>query len=298
MTSQGNVTAASLRSRVFAEVIYGGHMPALDTSAFTFTTSLLLGFFPTVDLLVAAYLFTYGSYTLNRKREAELDAVSNPERTKYILGRAKYLNLIIGLCYLGSLLIAFNRNLLFLAALFAPLILSYFYNIGSKKFVGVMGASRLKEKFLIKNIAVSAGWALIPFLVLLYFGAGVSPAVPVVFIFIFLRVFINTVFCDIRDVDSDRAANIRTIPLMVGIRKTKLLLLGVNTFSGLLVFASTLGGLLPPMAYVVNLVTLYGYYYLLRSFKPNVNMKYLCDFVAEGEELFGVLLAVTGLMLT
>lgn len=272
-------------------------MPALDTSALTFTTALFLGFAPTADLLLAAYLFTYGSYTLNRKRESEQDILSSPERTRYILRRAKYVNGVIVLCYLGSLLIAIQRSLIFFIALLAPLMLSYLYNIGSKRFIPVMGASRLKEKFLVKNTVVSAGWGLVAFLTLIYYEGNITATVLTVYAFIFLRVFINTVFCDIRDVESDASAGIRTIPILIGVDRTKLLLLVLNTVSGLFVLIATVAGLLPPMAHFVNLVTLYGYYYILRSFRSGANMTYLSDFVAEGEELISVPLAILGRMM-
>ena len=289
-----NKKTVSLGHKLFHEIIYGGHMPALDTSAIVFTTSLILGFIPTIDLIVAAYLFTFGSYTLNRTRESDDDALSNPERTNFVLGRTKYVNHIIVICYLGSLSIAIMRSQIFFTALIAPLILSYLYNIGSKKFIPLMGTSRLKEKFLVKNIAVSAGWGLIVFLTLIYYNGNLSITVFSVFIFIFLRVLVNTVFCDIRDVKSDSSIGIRTIPIVYGVKKTKYFLLAVNTFSGIFVFLAITAGILPPMAHFVNLLTIFGYYYLIKSLKPNADMTYLCDFVAEGEELVSVPLAILG----
>lgn len=286
--------SVSIFNKIFNEIIYGGHMPALDTSAMVFTTTLILGFIPTIDLIVAAYLFTFGSYTLNRVRESEGDALSNPERTKFILGRTKYVNHVIFLCYVGSLSIAIARSTTFFAALMAPLLLSYLYNIGSKKFVPVIGTSTLKEKFLVKNIVVSAGWGLVVFLTLIYYNGNLSTTVFSVFIFIFLRVFVNTVFCDIRDVKSDSAVGMRTIPIVFGVKKTKYFLLVVNTFSGIFVFFAVLAGFLPPMAHIVNLLTIFGYYYLIRSLRPKADMVYLCDFVAEGEELVSVPLAILG----
>jgi len=284
----------TLQGRVFNEITYGGHILALDTSALVFTTTLILGFMPTIDLLIAAYLFTFGSYNLNRARESDQDIISSPERTKYILGRAKYINIVIILCYIVSLLIALNRSLLFFTALLGPLLLSYLYNIGSKKFVPVMGTSNLKEQFLVKNIVVSAGWGLVAFLTLIYYGGSVNVTVISIFVFIFLRFFINTIFCDIRDVESDSSVGIRTVPIRLGVYRTKIFLLGVNTFSGIFVLIATLSGLLPPMAHFINLLTIYGYYYLLRSMRSDANMTYLCDFVADGEEVVLVPLAILG----
>jgi hypothetical protein len=51
------------------------------------------------------------------------------------------------------------------------------------------------------------------------------------------------------------------------------------------------------MAHLVNLVTLFGYYYLLKSIKSDRNMTYLGDFVVEGEEIISVPLAIMGKMM-
>ncbi len=283
--------------QILTEIVNGGHMPALDTSALAFTTALLLGFTPTFDLLLAAYLFTYGSYSLNRKRESTQDMLSSPDRTRYLLRREKYVNSIIFSCYLGAMLIALLRSTIFFAALFVPLTLSYLYNVGSRRFIPIIGASRLKEKFLVKNTAVSAGWGLVAFLILIYYEGMVTSTVLAVYTLIFLRIFINTVFCDMRDVKSDSAAGILTIPILIGAYRTKIILVVLNTFSGLFVLVATAVGLLPPIAYFINIITLYGYYYILRSFRTNANMVYLSDFVAEGEEIVSVPLVILGKMI-
>jgi 4-hydroxybenzoate polyprenyltransferase len=284
----------NIGQKIISELIHGGHMPALDTCSITFTTALILGFVPTYDLLIAAYLFTYASYTLNRKREIKQDRLSSPQRTFHIQGRAKYLNWIIIISYFISLSIAINRSMLFFGLLLAPLIFSYLYNIGSKRFVPLIGVSRLKEKFLIKNIFVSAGWGLVAFLTLVYFDGVITSTVFAIYTLIFLRVFINTVFSDIKDIKSDSSEGIITLPILFGSYKTRTFLLILNTISGLFVVFSVSFGILPPMMHFVNLITIYGYYYLLRSYRRNADMNYLSEFVAEGEEIVSVPLAVLG----
>lgn len=272
-------------------------MLGLGTSALAFTAALLLGYTPAPGLLLTAYLFTYASYTLNRKKEWQQDLISFPERTQYILRRAHYINIIITACYVTAFVIAFLTSLIFFAALLIPLILSYLYNVGSKRFVPIIGVSRIKEKLLVKNIVVSAGWGLAAFLTLIYYSGPFSATVLAVFAFITFRLFVNTVFCDIRDVKGDADTGIKTLPIVLGVRRTRFLLIIINTLSGLFVLLSVSAGLLPPMAHLVNLVTLYAYYYILRSFSPKANMAYLTDFVADGEMLVTVPLAILGRMM-
>lgn len=285
---------SSISQKIISELMHGGHMPALDTCSITFTTTLILGFIPTFDLLIAAYLFTYASYTLNRKREIKQDLLSSPKRTFHIQERAKYLNWIVFISYSISLFIAINRSIFFFELLLAPLIFSYLYNIGSKNFVPLIGVSRFKEKFLIKNIFVSASWGLVSFLTLVYFDGAISSTVFAVYFLIFIRVFINTVFSDIKDIKSDSSIGMITIPILLGTGRTRNLLLILNTISGFFVILAVSIGIFPPMMHFVNLITIYGYYYLLISYKSNADMNYLSEFVAEGEELVSVPLALLG----
>lgn len=272
-------------------------MPALDTSALAFVSSILLGFTPTWDLLLAAYLFTYASYTLNRMVEWRQDQASNPLRAEHMASKGRYGPMIVALCYSGTFLIAFYANLNFFTALLLPLLLSYFYNVGSHRFKTVFGASKLKEKFLVKNLVVSAGWGLVPMLVLLYYEGPLTITLVALFTFIFFRTLVNTIFSDMKDTKADSAEGIKTIPILFGLARTRRLLLALNTVAGLTALGMTYVGLLPPAAYAVNLVTIYGYFYILMSRASNVNLSFLSDFAAEMEEPLEVPLVIIGMTL-
>ena len=70
-----------LPTRLAKEVVYGGHFLALGTSSIAASSAILLGKTPTLDLLLMAYLFSYGAYMLNRGSEVDQDRISNPGRT-------------------------------------------------------------------------------------------------------------------------------------------------------------------------------------------------------------------------
>lgn len=65
-----------------------------------------------------------------------------------------------------------------------------------------------------KNIYLGliwSSWTTIPAM----FG-GSNPAQTLVFIFIFLKVYVNTAFSDYKDVESDSAAGLKTLPVVFG----------------------------------------------------------------------------------
>ena len=207
-------------------------MLALGTASIAAASAILLGRSPTFLLLLMAYLFSYGAYMLNRGSEVTQDSISNPGRTNYLSGRSKYLSLISAVSFGIGYVIAFFTNLIFFFALIVPLALALVYSIGSKKLTGLIGAKRLKDKLLVKNLAISFGWSLIPVLVGLYYKS--LPLLLLSFVpFIFFRLMSNTIFFDVRDVKADGAYGVRTIPVVYG----KALSYNImNLFDGLSVF--------------------------------------------------------------
>jgi 4-hydroxybenzoate polyprenyltransferase len=47
-----------------------------------------------------------------------------------------------------------------------------------------------------------------------------------VFFYIFSQILVNTIIFDTLDVNEDRASGIKTVPLALGLKKTKMMLLG------------------------------------------------------------------------
>jgi 4-hydroxybenzoate polyprenyltransferase len=269
---------------ILKEIVYGGHLLALGTASIAASSAIIVGRSPSILLLVMAYLFSYGAYMLNRGTEVTQDGISNPARTDFLQGRSRYLTAISGASFGVGYLIAATVNFVFLAALIAPLLLALVYTIGSKKLVTVIGAKRLKEKLLVKNIAISFGWSLIPLLVGLFYQD-----VPIILIafapFIFLRLMSNTVFFDLRDVTADRDFGVRTIPVAFGTTITYRLMTLFDILSIFYVIALTTIHLFPAYSLIMISLPAYSLAYRWASQRPGANLGFLCDFVADGEYL-------------
>ena len=266
------------------EVVYGGHLLAIGTSSIAASSAILLGRSPTFLLLLMAYLFSYGAYMLNRGSEVTQDSISNPGRTNYLLGRSKYLAIISATSFLIGYVIAFFTNLIFFLALILPLTLALIYSIGSKKLTKLIGAKRLKDKLLVKNLAISFGWSLIPLLVGLYYQN-----VPLILLsfspFIFFRLMSNTVFFDLRDVKADSAYGVHSVPVVYGKSRAYNIMNLFDVLSALYIVCLVTIGFFPLYTLVMIFLPLYSFVYRSLSSRPNANMNYLCDIVADGEYL-------------
>jgi 4-hydroxybenzoate polyprenyltransferase len=266
------------------ELVYGGHLLALGTSSIAASSAILLGRSPTFLLLLMAYLFSYGAYMLNRGSDVTQDSVSNPGRTTYLLGRAKYLTIISAASFGIGYVIAFFTNLIFFFALIVPLVLALVYSIGSKKLTGLIGAKRLKEKLLVKNLAISFGWSLIPLLVGLYYES-----LPLLLLsfgpFIFFRLMSNTIFFDLRDVRADRAYGVRTVPVVYGKLRAYYIMNLFDALSAVYIVSLVVVGFFPLYTLIMISLPLYSIAYRFLLSRPNANINYLCDVVADGEYL-------------
>ncbi|HZW57382.1 MAG TPA: UbiA family prenyltransferase [Nitrososphaerales archaeon] len=282
---------SALVVNIGSEFIYGGHLLALGTSSIAAFCAMLLGRIPSIQLLAMAYLFSYGAYSMNRALELDQDALSNPQRTRYLSRRKRYIPAITASCFGLGYILAFLSNVPFFLALLIPLVLSVAYSVGSKKLLlPLLGAKRLKEKLLVKNITISLGWSLIPVLVGLYYQQ-VGIILFALGVFVFLRLFVNTVFFDERDVKGDIASGVRTMPIALGIRKTNFVLNLVDFSSAAYgVFLITID-LLPIYSIVILALPAYSMAYRWLSTRKQGSMNLLCDIVGDGEYLlWGVLL--------
>ncbi|MBI3022998.1 MAG: UbiA family prenyltransferase [Thaumarchaeota archaeon] len=275
---------------LYRELVMGGHLLALGTSSMAAASALLLGMQPTFVLLLMAYLFSYGAYMMNRTSDIEQDEVSNPARTSHLRGRKRYLPMIVGFCFVLGYGLALLVSFVFFIALLVPLVLSVAYSVGSKRLVPLIGASRLKQKLLVKNLAISFGWSLIPFLVGLYYSE-LTAALLFLSPFIFMRLMVNTILFDVRDVRADGNYGVRTLPIVYGtvtsFRLMSLIDLASIFYIVTMVATSAMG------FYAISLLALPLYSLIYRTTLANhqSRINLVCDFVADGEYvLWGPLL--------
>jgi 4-hydroxybenzoate polyprenyltransferase len=269
---------------VYREFVLGGHLLAIGTASIAAASAVALGVGATPLLLLMAYLFSYGAYTMNRSTEFDADSVSHPERTALLGRRRRYLPLISAGCFVLGYAIAITVNLIFFAALLVPLAFSVLYSVGSKRLVGVIGVAKLKDKLLVKNLFVSLGWSLIPVLVGLYY-LRFEEVLLVMGVFIFMRLMVNTLIFDVRDVEGDRAEGIRTVPVTFGEAATYRAMAAIDVVTLAYLGAALWFALLPPAAAVLGVLPFYSLGYSVLARRPKASLGFICDVLVDGEYL-------------
>jgi 4-hydroxybenzoate polyprenyltransferase len=273
----------SLGSRAYKELVYGGHLLALGTSSMAATVAIVLGRIPSWDLLLMAYLFSLGAYSINRISDFDQDAVSHPDRTAYLKGRRGALKGIAAGAFALGYVLALLRNLVFFTALLVPLVLAVAYSVGSGRMKSTLGASRLKEITLVKNVTISFGWSLVPILVGLYY-LDVPIAILALAPFIFLRLMVNTIFFDQRDLDADAKFGIKTLAVKLGLAGSSRVMDLLDLASGAYIIAVVAAGVVP--LFTSALLVFVPYSFVYRAYaKSGKHRDSLRDLAADGEYL-------------
>jgi len=245
----------------------------------TFTGYILIGMTPNVQICIAVFLITFSTYSLNKLTDMAEDSVNMPERINFIGGRKRLILFSSLGAYLLSIPLVFLVAPLALPIVFVPLLANLLYS--SRLLPGV---PRFKDIPVMKNVFVAMSWAMV---------CTLLPAVDVfkvprmmvilVLCFMFVKVFINTSLYDVRDVEGDRKAGVKTIPVLMGTRKTTIIQLAIN--STLVMILPFLNG---EVRSLVIAMILYGYLCII-YFRRRRNPLVL-DLFADGEwMLFSIL---------
>lgn len=227
-------------------------------------------------IVFAASMFVY---SFNRIADLAEDEQNVPGRAEFVR-RYGTLFLVIGVVlYVGASAIAVARGLPGAPALILPLVVAVLYSV-----VG------LKQVLLVKNLLVGISWGLIPLGAGVYYGELESTDVLFMFAFVTTMLTIAAAIFDIKDIDGDREAGIRTLPVVVGSRVTRRLAAGATVLVSALVAGFVLSGILPPRYGTLLPFTAYVFCYSLFATPDKGPLFY--GFIVDGEHVFLALLVL------
>jgi len=261
------------------EFIYGGHLPAWGAVSLVLTSIFLLSIEISWVLLAVAYLIFYIIYAYDKLRDLESDFLTNQDRTEHTKKVIRYLPLIIGLSIGAVAILLINSNH------FAVAILGFLLVISGLLYTEYL--KTLTRKIIgFKTFYVSFVWSMLPVLVILFYDLSVDASFLVVFGFIFLRAIVNTVFFDIKDIESDKIHGLKTIPVVLGKKNSLLFIHIVNLISFSPLVYGVYYKLLPSFSLSLLIFYFYSFYYLRLAKNPNTNIQKLSYIMVDGESLF------------
>lgn len=270
------------------EFVYGGHLTSLGAVSIVISLSILINTKVTLDCLLIIYLSVYAFLLYDRFKGFKKDFLTSPKRTAYLRVYIKFVPYIISCVILSIILILLhfgNSNSLFFVI--SLLLLGFFYSLFFKKFTKkIIG---FKTFF----ISLLAGSLVIFFYI--YYSISLNLAGFLFFSFVFLRLFVNTNFFDIKDVESDKKEKLLTLPIVLK-KKYLFCLLTLTTFVALLpIFSGFYFGVFPIYSLTLFLTLPYTFFYF-NYFKKPKDEKLYYVFI-DGELILWTLVILIGKIL-
>ncbi|MDK2948820.1 MAG: hypothetical protein PWQ63_1980 [Methanolobus sp.] len=212
---------------------------------------------------LAGGLIIYAVYTLDRALDSEEDLANRPE----LKGASKKTALIISLiCFLAGAAILTVNGLIFFA--FLPLVTGYLYSKGAK--IGKFNL-KLKGGLGMKNIVVGTTWgAFIAGIAGIYAADLLAPAI--VFLYFGLKLFVNSAIYDFKDIKGDTLAGIKTLPVVLGQKKAKIMLFSLHILSHIILLLSIITGTLAFEPIILGYSFIIGLLYI-KSFAEPVDVE-------------------------
>jgi 4-hydroxybenzoate polyprenyltransferase len=235
-------------------------------------------------ILLVLSLVVFSVYNLNRKTDRAEDALNHERRFSFTSRFERPLFTAALACYVLAAGIALVSGGLDAGVIvMVPLICGTVYSVPILPQGGKV--RRLKEIPLVKNILVSFAWgatfAMVPVTI-----SGTSPDLGtlLVFVFIFSWTFIASVLPDIRDMRGDALVGVVTIPVLIGVARSRVLLTAINVIAGAAILA--LGIRTQPLLSTGLLICSFAYSQacILAISRTGI-ANFLCDIVSDGQFL-------------
>lgn len=229
------------------------------------------------------FMVVFSVYNLNRKTDEAEDAINHASRFSFTRRFEKPLIFAAVMAYISAVIIAFLISPAASVVTMIPLISGILYSLPllPRSYVH----RRLKEIPVMKNLIVSFAWgisfALIPALMS---GEPAGPATIIVFAFIFCWTFIGSVLPDIRDRAGDAATGVTTIPVLIGVQYSRILLTVFCLVSGCIIIVAGVP-FLPAAALAVIISSLVYSQGCIIFIEQTHDNDLLCDVISDGQFL-------------
>ncbi|RPJ74119.1 MAG: hypothetical protein EHM20_11140, partial [Alphaproteobacteria bacterium] len=227
-------------NKVLALIFASGAIIGISMAGLAIITNIMLSEPVSLHSALVWLSITSGLYAANRLIESDKDAaIDNDISSAVATYKPILLVFSVGMTLLGTVL-AFNENLELGLLIILTILYLTLYTANLKKIVLKKEGKRLKDYLGVKSLMVGIGLSF----VVLYTGAYVQTTNLIALALLYLRTVINeamnTVIYDMKDLEADRINGVNTLPITLGVSKTRYILHSING----IVTVITLGGIL------------------------------------------------------
>jgi len=237
------------------------------------------------NLLLSSFFITFTIYGLDKVSNIKEDSINLPERAGFIYKYRKIITVSIVVSYISALYFSVLKNPYAVLVVHFPLFIGLIYSI---KILNI----RLKDITGIKNIVVSLSWTVVGTFMPLIVSFRPFTEILCMFYYLFIKFFINGILFDVRDIEGDRINGVITIPVFIGLKKTKNILLLLNSTLIPFITLSYLKGFFREYIFVLTFTIFYGYWYILHFCSGSRKIGKSIDILVDGEWILVVIIAL------
>jgi (E)-4-hydroxy-3-methyl-but-2-enyl pyrophosphate reductase len=211
---------------------------------------------PSSTILLITFFYVFGVHVFNRYNERLKDEFSDPARTRFFRDYGKALIISAMIASLVCLYLSFLLSVRdFILLMFSYLMgILYGLRIVPERLQHLTRYKRFRDLPGSKDIFVSLAWAwVIVIIPVLNQGIYFSYKSISVLLFVILTVFIRSVVFDIVSIEGDRIVGRETIPILLGPKRTQIMLLILTVIIGLFMSLSVFFELVPALGYYLVL---------------------------------------------
>jgi len=267
---------------------------AFGAGCLTYASVLIQGLQPKLSWAMIASLYVFSMHVLNRLTDKASERYNQPGRMEFYERWGSWM-IATGLssAVLALTLAWFQGTLpFFLLLAISGLGLIYNIRIFPHGLIGGARHQRLRDIPGSKTLFVALAWGIVTSLLpALSSGKEVLPGMGVAFLFSVTLVFVRSTLYDFKDIQGDLMVSKETIPIVLGRRKAKILVVGLLIFlGGLLIMAGPLKWAGPFTPWLLfSLVYVVIYYWLYRQ--QVVGRGFLIEGVVDGSFILAGILA-------
>lgn len=241
---------------IWDEFIYGGHLTALGAPSIAYTGMILLGIPIDYLFLFTLYFGAESIYLYDRYKDLKTDAESNKKRSAHISMSKNFLPYLLSVYVLLTVIIPIiESKLIFLGLLVILLLLCMTYS----RFLKLLS----RNIFGLKDFFVSVMWSIIPIMLIISETKRLSIILILYLVFLLLRETLNTWYCDIKDIEIDKRAMLKTPAVCFGKDKLLKILHLINLIPIILLILAYHYGIWPKLGLFLIFSSLYAFVYLL-----------------------------------
>lgn len=266
----------------------------------TFASMLIQGLTPKLSWPIIAALYVFSMHVLNRLADKPSERFNQPGRTEFY---EKYGQIMIGagiLSAIAALTFTWYQGILPFLLLLAISGLGLLYNIPlrRRREESLIRYQKLKDIPGSKTIFVALAWGMVTSLLPpLAQAEALNPAAYVAFFFSTILVFVRTTLYDFKDIQGDLLVGKETIPIVLGKRKTQILVIILLFLLGAILIGAPIIGWATPVTFffLLSLAYVVIYYFLYRE--QILGLGFLFEGVVDGSLIFAGILGVIWFLL-